>query len=313
MSRIHEALKQAERVKGRGTASAPAAAPLAEPLAEPLADVDPAAPAAAPVSAASPAPASAVAVAAAAQPASLAAPAPASVPALLASCRRSHWHEDRAKLLFLSGKGHTFATEQLRTLRSRLYQARESRPLKTVLVTSAMPGEGKTFVCANLAYAFARQTDRRILLIDADLRSPSLHRLLGAPAELGLASYLNGVASEEKILQRGPHENFYFIPAGKPTPNPADLLASDKLKDLLAGLVPLFDWILLDSPAAGPVSDALRIADCCDGVLLVVQGGKTPYDLAQGVTRELRQKRLLGVVLNRTMPIEGTALLTSTR
>ena len=84
--------------------------------------------------------------------------------------------------------------------------------------------------------------------------------------------------------------------------NPAELVAGGKLRALIAKLAPLFDWILLDSPAAGPVSDALRIAEWIDGVLLVVQGGKTPYDVAQSVTRELRQKRLLGVVLNRTEP-----------
>jgi protein-tyrosine kinase len=298
MSRIHEALKRAEREKGRGIAQAPPRESAAEPAAAAAAPA-----VAAPAAVSAPAPSPAVAVAAAGpapQPVAAVAPAEGVAPALLESCRRPHWHEDSAKLYFLAGKGNSFATEQLRTLRSRLYQARETRPLKKVLVTSAMPGEGKTFVCANLAYAFERQTDRRVLLVDADLRAPGLHSLLGAPAEPGLASYLQGAVGVEKILQRGPHENFYLIPAGKPAANPADLLAGGKLKGLLAQLAPLFDWILLDSPAAGPVSDALRIADWCDGVLLVVQGGKTPYDLAQGVTRELREKRLLGVVLNRT-------------
>jgi capsular exopolysaccharide synthesis family protein len=223
-------------------------------------------------------------------------------PSLLDSCRRAHWHEDRSKLFFLGNKAPSFGAEQLRTLRSRLYQARENRPLKTVLVTSAMPGEGKTFVCANLAYAMARQSERRVLLLDADLRSPSLHTLVGAPPEPGLAAYLRGEATVDRILQRGPRENLFLIPGGKPAPNPAELLEGGKLKNLLALLAPLFDWILLDSPAAAPVSDALHLAGWCDGVLLVVQGGKTPYDLVQGVTRELREKRMLGVVLNRTEP-----------
>lgn len=296
MSRIHEALKRAEREKGRGAPPAPPQPAAPEPAA-----AAPAAAAPAVASSAAAAPAAAVAMPApAVQPLAPVAPVVATAPALLDSCRRPHWHEDRTRLFFLGGKRNSFATEQLRTLRSRLYQARETRPLKTVVVTSAMPGEGKTFVCANLAYAFARQADRRVLLIDADLRAPSVHGLLGAPAEPGLASYLQGQASVEKILQRGPHQNFYLIPAGKSPANPAELVAGGKLKGLLAQLAPLFDWILLDTPAAGPVTDALRIADWCDGVLLVVQGGKTPYDLAQGVTRELREKRLLGVVLNRT-------------
>jgi protein-tyrosine kinase len=302
MSRIHEALRRAEHEKGRATPPAPPRETAAEPV--PAA----AAPAAAPRAASASVPGQApVAAPSAPQPVVPLVPADAAIPALLQSCRRSHWNEDRSKLFFLSGKGPSFATEQLRNLRSRLHEARETRPLKTVLVTSAMPGEGKTFVCTNLAYAFARQTDRRLLLVDADLRAPAVHPLLGAPPEPGLASYLRGEAGLEKILQRGPHENFYFIPAGKPPGNPVDLLNTGKLKALLVELAPLFDWILLDSPAAGPVSDALRIADWCDGVLLVVQGGKTPYDLAQGVTRELREKHLLGVVLNRTEPSRAAA------
>ena len=296
MSRIHEALKRAEREKGR--------APAAETPAEPAAVAPKAvAPAPAPSPSAATPVSVAIAAAAAAAPASLPAPvAHTDAPSQLASCRRAHWHEDAAKLFFLSGGGPAVAAEQLRALRSRLYQFREARPLKSVLVTSAMPGEGKTFICANLAYAFARQSDKRVLLIDADLRSPGVHSLLGAPHDPGLTAYLRGKAGLEQILQRGPHENLFLIPAGKPAQNPADLVAAGKLKSLLAQVAPLFDWILLDSPAVAPVSDALEIAGWCDGVLLVVQGGKTPYDVAQGVTRELGERRLLGVVLNRTDP-----------
>lgn len=297
MSRIHEALKRAEREKGKSL--------LPEEVAETAAPRAAAA-AAAPALAPSPAPLP-VAAAPAAAPAARTAVAPPShqpLPALLECCARPVWHEDRSKLFFLGSRVHSFATEQLRNLRSRLYQERESRALKTVLVTSAMPGEGKTFVCANLAYAFSRQSERRILLLDANLRSSRLHTLPGAPSDPGLTAYLRGEAGLEKILQRGPHENLFLIPGGKPAQNPAELLAGGKFKHLLDELAPLFDWILVDSPAAGPVSDALLLADSCDGVLLVVQGGKTPYDLAQGVTHELRKKHLLGVVLNRT---EGSA------
>ena len=290
MSRIHEALKRAEREKGRAPLPPPQAVDEAPAAVPQGGTATPAAPIAAPQGAKTAAASASLPVA----------PPPATVPAPLESCRRTHWHEDVAKLFFLSGKGHAFATEQLRALRSRLYQFREARTLKSVLVTSAMPGEGKTFICANLAYAFARQSDRRVVLIDADLRSPGLHSLMGAPAEPGLASYLRGESGLEQILQRGRHENLFLIAAGKPAHNPADLLAGGKLKGLLAQLAPLFDWILLDSPPAAPVSDALQIADWCDGVLLVVQSGKTPYELAQSVTHELREKRLLGVVLNRT-------------
>jgi capsular exopolysaccharide synthesis family protein len=178
-------------------------------------------------------------------------------------------------------------------------------PLKIVLVTSAMPAEGKTFICANLAHAFVRQHERRILLVDADLRWSRLHSLLGAPPEPGLSDYLRGEAGLEEILQRGPQDNLYLIPGGKAVQNPAELLAGGKLKELLDQMAPLFDWVLLDAPPAGPLSDPSIIADWCDGTLLVVQSGTTPYDVAQRVTEELREKRLLGVVLNRAEPAEA--------
>jgi len=307
MSRIHEALKRAEREKSglRPDAAAAEPAPRAAAATSPAAAVQPA-----PAANAS---AAASAIAAAVTPGApqampVAAPWVASpAPALLESCRRLRWQGDASKLFFLNTRHNTFATEQLRTLRTRLYQVREGRPLKTVLVTSAMPGEGKTFVCANLAYALARQSGHRILLMDCDLRSAGLHTLLGAPGEPGLTAYLRGKATVEQILQRGPQDNLFLIPGGHAAANPAELLAGGKLKGLLEQLAPLFDWILLDTPAAGPVADALRIAACCDGVLLVVEGGRTPYDMAQQVAAELPAKRLLGVVLNRTNPLDGAA------
>jgi len=306
MSRIHEALKRAEREKGgkphaADSEPAPPAAAKVTPAAAPAAAVHPAAPAT-------------FASAAAAQaPAVAAPPQLAPAPSLLESCRRTRWQGDSSKLFFLHSRHNTFATEQLRTLRSRLYQAREHRPLRTVVITSAMPAEGKTFVCANLAHALARQSERRVLLVDCDLRSPALHTLLGAPGEPGLTGHLRGEASIEQILQRGPQENLFLIPAGRAASNPTELLAGGKLKALLEKLAPLFDWILLDTPAAGPVSDALRIAGWCDGVLLVVEGGKTPYEMAQKVATELRGKRLLGVVLNRSKPLEGAGGMFATR
>ncbi|HMD31726.1 MAG TPA: CpsD/CapB family tyrosine-protein kinase [Candidatus Acidoferrales bacterium] len=305
MSRIHEALKRAEREKGRAPAQEPEPAPAA------------AAPAAAPAAPARPleSPTAATVItrietpAVPAAPARPAAPSPSrpALPALLEGCRQTRWQSDASKLFFLNGKNQTFATEQLRMLRSRLYQERERRALKIVLVTSAMPGEGKTFICANLAHAIARQQEKRVLLVDCDLRSPSLHVILGAPGEPGLAAYLKEEAGVEQILQRGPQENLFLIPGGGGAANPAELVARGRLKSMLSQLTPHFDWVLVDSPAAGPMADALTIADCCDGVLLVVQGGNTPYDVAQGVVQELREKRLLGVVLNRANPVHGSA------
>lgn len=218
---------------------------------------------------------------------------------VLVTARQTEWHTDSSKLLFLSPQTQGFGPEQLRTLRSRLYQIRDRMPLKTLLVTSALPAEGKTFVAANLAQTFARQHERRILIIDGDLRWSRMHSLLGAPAEPGLTEYLQGHASETDILQRGPQDNLYFIPGGKSAANPTELLHSGGFKKLLDFVAPHFDWVIIDSPPAVPVSDPSLLADLCDGVLLVVRAGVTPFDVAQKISQEYREKRLVGVVLNR--------------
>ena len=217
---------------------------------------------------------------------------------ILSAARRPDWHPDSSKLMFLNPQSKGFGPEQLRTLRSRLYQLRDRMPLKTLLVTSALPGEGKTFVTANLAQTFVRQHERRTLIIDADLRHSSMHTMLGAPAEPGLTEYLQGNATEAEILQRGAQDNLFFIPGGKAAPNPTELLHSGRFKQLLDRLAPHFDWVILDSPPAVPVSDPSLLADMCDGVLMVVRFGVTPFDVAQRISEEYRAKRLVGVVLN---------------
>jgi protein-tyrosine kinase len=188
--------------------------------------------------------------------------------------------------------------ERFRTLRSRLYQIAAARSLRKVLVTSSVPAEGKTFVSANLARSIARQPDRRVLLIDADLRTPRLHSTLGAPNTPGLTDYLRGEADKYAVIQRSPEENLCFIPCGHDVSNPSELLLSDQMKELLDLVTPMFDWVILDSPPALPVHDAISLADLCDGVLFVVKAGSTSYDTAEKASSEFRDKKVLGVVLN---------------
>jgi capsular exopolysaccharide synthesis family protein len=169
-----------------------------------------------------------------------------------------------------------------------------------VLVASAVPGEGKTFISANLSQVLARQHGRRILLIDCDLRKPGLHELLGASTDPGLTEYLGGKVDETAILQRSPNSNLYFISGGSPTANPAELLSNGRLKSLLDRVVPLFEWVVLDSPPVVPVADASQVATLCDGVLLVVLSGSTSFELTQRAVREFRHApQILGVVLNK--------------
>jgi protein-tyrosine kinase len=225
---------------------------------------------------------------------------PFSLEALLARCVPQPWVPDEKTMLFFNGDDIARGSEEFRTLRSRLYHAREKMPLKKVLVTSALPKEGKSFTASNLAQVLARQHGRRVLLIDADLRGPRLHMMLGTTSSPGLADYLQGRSDEFSIMQRGPMENLFFIPSGQEISDPAELVANGRLKLLMQRVEALFDWIIIDSPPAVPVSDASVLAKACDGVLMVVRSNATPVDMARRARQEFPDEALVGVVLNGT-------------
>jgi protein-tyrosine kinase len=217
---------------------------------------------------------------------------------LRAKCCHPEWHLDGNVNVFANTGLAVRAAEQFRTLRSRLYQMRSNQTLRTLLVTSSIPAEGKTFVTNNLAQAIVRQPDRRALIIDADLRRSRLHVPLGAPSTPGLTDYLRGNADVFSIVQQGHEGNLCLIPGGGEVTNPSELLANGRLKILLDRLVPIFDWIILDSPPCLLVADASVLADHCDGVLLVAKAGVTPAATAQRAAQELRGRNVVGVVLN---------------
>ncbi len=221
---------------------------------------------------------------------------------LLTGSRKTNWTPDPKTMLFFSGEEHTSGMEEFRTLRSRLYQAREKQALSKLLVTSALPKEGKSFTSANLAQVIVRQHGRRALLIDADLRNPQLHNLLGAEPGPGLSEYLQSKADELAIIQQGPMENLFLIPAGRDIGNPTELVSNGRMKFLLSRLEVMFDWIIIDSPPAVLVSDAALLANYCDGVLLVVRSNNTPLDAARRAVQEFKERYVVGVVLNGMAP-----------
>ena len=200
--------------------------------------------------------------------------------------------------------------EQFRSLRSRIYQARYDAPLKTILISSGMPSEGKSFVAANLAMSLARNNVNNILLIDGDLRRPTLHTLLGAPYTPGLSEYLSGTAELDDILQRNSTpkgaeaagadsiSSLTFISAGKCGDNSSELVANHRIEELIGALAPHFDWILIDSPPVLAVTDAVELSRAVDAVLLIVRGESTPYDVAQRAQAAFVSSRILGFVLN---------------
>ena len=154
-------------------------------------------------------------------------------------------------------------------------------------------------MAANLAQSIVRQPDRKVLLIDADLRASRLHQVLGAPREPGLADYLKGEADEFKVMQKGTDAHLCLIPAGCEVSNPSELLLNERMKCLLELVTPIFDWIIIDTPPALPVHDASMMADLCDGVLFVVRAGSTDNQMAAKAAAAFQEKNLLGVVLNR--------------
>lgn len=278
MSRIHEALKKAERERATaqgGTPSGFAAFPVVEsPLHEE--------------------------VEAPRFPLHPGIPAAFSLETLLTRCSVTAWNPDLQTMLFMSGNDNAKGAEEYRTLRSRLYHIREKMALKKLLVTSALPKDGKSFTSANLAQVMVRQHGRRVLLIDADLRAPRLHLMLGTPKGPGLSEYLLGQADEASVIQRSPMEGLFFVPSGDFIPDPAELVASGRLQNFLQRVEPIFDWIIIDSPPAVPVSDASVLAKACDGVLLVVRSASTPSDVARKARLEFPDQMLVGAVLNGT-------------
>lgn len=214
-------------------------------------------------------------------------------------CTAVTWKIEPSASVFSAHMEHQAGAEKFRTLRSRLYQIASSQPLKKILVTSSTPAEGKTFVAANLAQSFIRQADKRVLLIDSDLRASRLHMHLGAQEKPGLTDYLRGECDEFQMTQISSDGNLCLIPGGGDVTNPSELLHSERMKQLLERMSLIFDWIILDSPPALAVHDASILADMCDGVLFVVRAGSTDFEVAAKASAEFPEKKLLGVVLNR--------------
>ncbi len=191
------------------------------------------------------------------------------------------------------------AAEAYRTLRTNLTFAGLDKPIRSLIVTSAAPGEGKSTTLANLAVTMA-QGDRRTILVDADLRRPSLHRIFGLPNEPGLTTMFVDEASrtDPPLLETGV-EHLWLLPSGPLPPNPADLLGSRPMEEIIASLLERADFLLFDAPPVIAVTDAVVLSTRVDGVLLVVQAGRSRREHVQQAKQLLErvQARLVGAVL----------------
>lgn len=290
MSHIYEALQRAEAERKSG---AQAVATPEEPELQ---------------SAAFPAAAPVIQAAMAAVPEVLAPVAAPVSPAFLNDVRRRPWNPALERLPALERGG--VGVEQFRSLRSRIQEFRDLRSLKTILVSSGLPQEGKSFIAVNLAINLARHKSSKVLLIDGDMRCSTLHHYLGSEFHPGLPDYLSGKATLQEVMQfpseskdRDPAmaavlNNIAFIPGGDGGDQAADLSASKRLDELLATVAPHFDWIIIDSPPVLLVSDAVNLARASDAVLLVARSGVTTFPVAQKAQQELKASNIIGFVLN---------------
>ena len=192
------------------------------------------------------------------------------------------------------------AAEAYRTLRTNLTFAALDKPIETLVVTSAAPGEKKSTVLANLAVTMA-QGERRTILVDADLRRPGLHEIFGVANDRGLITMIvEEAALEEPPLIDVGVDNLWLVPSGPLPPNPTDILGSRKMEQVIATLKARADVVLFDAPPVIAVTDATVLGTKVDGVLLVVCAGRTRREHAQRA-RELLERvhvRIVGAVLN---------------
>ncbi len=189
--------------------------------------------------------------------------------------------------------------ESYRSIRTALMLSQAERPPKVILMTSPCPNEGKTVTTLNLGIALA-QSGKRVLAIDADLRKGRCHQLLHCRNHQGLANVLTGSVDVKKAIQETAINDFYLLPRGALPPNPADLLMSQTMRDILNELRSSFDFIVVDSPPIIAVSDAAVLSAICDGVVLVFNGERTTTQSARRAMERLDKigARILGVILN---------------
>ena len=192
----------------------------------------------------------------------------------------------------------SLGAEKFRFLGVRLRQLQQTSTLKKLLITSTIPDEGKSFVSANLAITLAQRRPQRVLLVEGDLRRPSLNTRLGIPKLPGLGEWLRGDVRAMRSIYHLEQAGFWILPAGTPPENHGELMQSERLSELVEQLSSRFDWILIDSPPVAPLADTSAWIRSVDGVLLVVREGVTQKrQLVRGL-RVLERSKVLGVVIN---------------
>jgi protein-tyrosine kinase len=187
--------------------------------------------------------------------------------------------------------------EQYRQLAATLHHAQNNDRIKVVMIASALPAEGKTLTAVNLALTLSESYERRVLLIDADLRRPALHQMFQSPNTGGLHEGLKAESERQlDVFEVSPRLS--LLPAGKPDPDPMSALTSARMRRVIESAAEAYDWVLIDTPPVGLLPDAHLLAAMVHVAVLVVQAGRTPLALIQRAIESLDRNRIIGVVLN---------------
>ncbi len=215
--------------------------------------------------------------------------------------RRSRGEEARSarRSRVMISDADSSVTEEYRTLRARIQSIRRTRKVRSVVVTSARPGEGKTTTATNLALSFGLARESKTCLVDADLRTPSVQGALRELPEAGLAEVLSSDAKLEQALAHVPDTSLWVLPVRAQPSNPSELLATTRMADLMGELANRFDTVIIDSPPVLGLPDATELIDLCDAVLLVVAAESTPRGDVTAALERIAPDKVLGLVLNR--------------
>ncbi len=194
----------------------------------------------------------------------------------------------------------SLAVESFKMLLAKILTRKSRSRPRTIMVTSPQPMDGKTMVATNLAISIAQGINEYVLLVDCDLRRPSLDRILGLNAHEGISEYLEKGSSLGPYLVKTPISKLTVLPAGKPSPNPSEPLSSEKMRQLVEELRSRYEdrHIIIDATPAQFAAETTFLASMVDGVLLVVRSGKTPRDSVLEAIENIDRNKIIGVVFN---------------
>jgi exopolysaccharide/PEP-CTERM locus tyrosine autokinase len=198
-------------------------------------------------------------------------------------------------------KPQSFESEQFKILRISLLFPASGKPARSIMVTSAVPGEGKSFVAANLAVSIAQSINEHVLLMDCDIRKPRIQSCFGFSNVPGISDYLASKTPLSSLLLKTVLKKLTILPGGKPVHNPSELLSSKKMSELLDEVKTRYKdrYIIIDSPPPRFIAESNAIAKQVDGIIVVVKYGSTSREAVKDLVESLRKEKILGVIVNR--------------